>query len=71
MSTEERIEKLDYLYFLIERKSAGVPKDTARKLGVSIATLTRYIDFLEKLKGVTIEYSRARCSYEITSSSTN
>ena len=55
----ERTRRIDSL---IRRKSTGSPRDLANRLGVSEATVYRYILELKNM-GAPIQYCRDRQSY--------
>jgi predicted DNA-binding transcriptional regulator YafY len=55
-----RTRRLDYL---IRRKSTGSPAQLANRLGVSEATIYRYIQELKDM-GAPIKYCRERQSYK-------
>jgi len=59
-------ERLNYILYLVERKSTGTPSELAQKLNVSKRTVKRMIETL-RLKGNNIVYCRTIESYKIFS----
>ncbi|TAE19911.1 MAG: helix-turn-helix domain-containing protein [Bacteroidetes bacterium] len=56
------LDKVKRLDKLIRRQGTGTPKEFAKKLKVSEATLYNYLDFLKDM-GASIQYCPHRCSY--------
>ncbi len=54
-----RLEQMDAL---IRRKCTGPADQLARQMGISMATLYRYLEILRE-KGAPIAYNRYRCTY--------
>lgn len=59
-------ERLNYILYLVERKSTGTPSELAERLNVSKRTVKRMIETL-RLKGNDIIYCRTIQSYKILS----
>ena len=62
MTLTEQEEILKRMDALIKRNATSDPKSFCKKLGISLRTLHRYIQYLKDL-GAPIDYSRQRTTY--------
>jgi len=62
MTIQEQITILNRLHSFIQRKATGSPRILANKLGISEATLYRYLKRL-KSHGADIKYNKYRKTY--------
>ena len=62
MTFEDRWQHLNRIHFFIQRKATGKPQELANKLGISVASLYRYIRIL-KNSDASIVYDKDRASY--------
>jgi transcriptional antiterminator len=62
MKLHDCLEKMKYLDTLIRKQGTGTPKEFAKKLKVSEATLHNYLGYLKDL-GASIVYCAHRKSY--------
>jgi AraC-like DNA-binding protein len=71
MDRKTSLKKIERLKWLIEKESAGKPKDFARSLEVSERTLYRLVNDVKDFYGVEITYSRFLNRYIIEPSDRN
>lgn len=62
MYSFKKLNRLKRLHALIQSKATGTPNQLARKLGVSLATVSRDIEWL-RLTGAPVQYDRCRQTY--------
>ncbi|GAA4335476.1 hypothetical protein GCM10023149_43510 [Mucilaginibacter gynuensis] len=55
-------DRLEYLSFLIQRKSTGTPEKLAVKLSISERTVYDYVEILRSL-GAEIKYNKVKGTY--------
>lgn len=63
MGLKKSLDRVEYLDYLIRRKSTGTPKELAKKLGISERWLYELLKELRHDLGCPIKYSRSRRSY--------